>query len=119
MWRSGRAAGGLNARVLRAGEPPGAGVLAVVAQQVLHEARGAGLAVAQLQQGAPMPDGGQAQHHRGDGQREAASLWDLCSHSATVVPFHTISRLPVSGARLTQTLTSHSVQHCGEPLDST
>ena len=75
---------GSTIRVLRAGEPPGAGVLAVVAQQVLHEARRAGLAVAQLQQGAPVPDRGQAQHHRSDRQREPASLRDLRSHSASV-----------------------------------
>ena len=73
-------------------------MLPVVAQQVLHEARGAGLAVAQLQQGAPVPDGGQAQHRRGDGQREPASLRDLRSHSASVAALRTLCRLPFMGA---------------------
>ena len=87
----------------------GAGVLPVVAQQVLHEARGAGLAVAQLQQGAPVPDGGQAQHHRGNRQREPASLWNLHATLSLRGCLQTLCRLPVSGTLLAQPLYLESV----------
>ena len=105
--------------MLQAGKPPGAGVLAVVAQQVVHEAHGAGLAVAQLQQGAPVPDGGEAQHHHGDRQREPASLWNLrltlscpeCLPNGLQIA--SLRRLTDKDSVSSEVALTPSVQHCG------